>query len=387
MTDGADIAYALRAQALALGFSAVRFTDASLPARHGQDLENFVAAGAHGTMDWMADTLERRKSPQALWPQARSAVVLGLNYTPALSYSADPAYGRISAYARNSDYHDVLKKRLKQLARWMVEKTGEPVKVFVDTAPIMEVPLAAQAGLGWAGRHTNLVSRRFGSWLFLGEILTSLSLPVDPPGKNHCGSCHRCRNACPTGALSTDAEGREGRIDARLCISYLTIEHKDHIPVSLRPSIGARIYGCDDCVAVCPWNIFSSPTQDAAFWPRAELAFPRLADLLQLDDGAFRQIFAASPIKRIGRDRFIRNVLIAAGNSGQPALITRVLPLLDDPAAVVRAMAVWACGRLLSADDFDALRAARIGVETDLVVRQEWQATPADSSHEKLMPE
>ncbi len=372
MTEPRDIAQDLRERALALGFSDVRFTDASLPARHGINLENFVAAGMHGSMEWMAETLERRKSPDALWPEARSAIVLGLNYAPVLKHSSDPRYGRISVYARNGDYHDLIKKRLKHLGRWLVEQTGAPIKVFVDTAPLMEVPLAAQAGLGWAGRHTNLVSRRFGSWLFLGVILTSLPLPVDPPGDNHCGTCRRCRNACPTDALSTGPDGKEGRIDARRCISYLTIEHKGHIPIDLREPIGARIYGCDDCVAVCPWNVFAPRTREEAFWPRAELAFPRLADLLDLDEAAFRQIFAGSPVKRIGRDRFIRNVLIAAANSGDATLLSRVQPLLVDPSEIVRAMAVWACRRLMTLDAFEALRGLHAPAETAPAVRQEW---------------
>ena len=368
----AGFADALRARALDLGFSVVRFTGADLPARHGEALVEYVRKGAHGDMAWMADTLERRKSPRALWPEARSAVVLGMNYAPVLTPPSDPAYGRISVYARNADYHDVLKKRLKQLARWMAEQSGEQVKVFVDTAPLMESPLAAQSGMGWIGRHTNLVSRSFGSWLFLGEVLTTARLPADVPERDHCGSCRRCIDICPTGALDRNTDGAGGRIDARLCVSYLTIEYKGHIPATLRPLISNRIYGCDDCVAVCPWNSFAPPTRDPAFFPRIELAAPRLADLLTLDDDAFRKIFAGSPLKRIGRDRFIRNVLIAAGNSNDGELLPSVRPLLTDPSSLARAMAVWACRRLAPDHDFAILRTIYLDHEPDESVRKEW---------------
>lgn len=374
-----SFADALRSRALDLGFSVVRFTDAALPGRHGEDLADYIREGAHGDMAWMSETLERRKSPRLLWPEARSAVVLGMNYAPVLMTSSDSKRGQISVYARNADYHDVLKKRLKQLARWMAEQSGEQVKIFVDTAPLMESPLAAQSGMGWIGRHTNLVSRTFGSWLFIGEILTTADLPVDEPGRDLCGRCRACTDICPTGALYRSADGNEGRIDARLCVSYLSIEYKGHIPVALRPLIGNRIYGCDECIAVCPWNSFAPPSRDPAFFPRIELTAPRLSDLLALDDAAFRQIFAGSPIKRIGRDRLVRNVLIAAGNANDDGLLSSVCPLLEDSSSLVRAMAVWACSRLMREHDFAALRARCLDQERDEAVREEWIRPPCDT--------
>jgi epoxyqueuosine reductase len=295
-------------------------------------------------MAWMADTAERRRAPRALWPEAESIVVLGASYAPAddpLAPLARRDRGTVSVYARGRDYHDVLKKRLKVLGRWMVETHACEVKVFVDTAPVMEKPLAQRAGIGWQGKHTNLVSRAFGSWLFLAEVFTTLALPPDPPEVDHCGSCDRCRRACPTDALPEPY-----RIDPGRCISYLTIEHKGAIDPALMGRMGNRVYGCDDCLAVCPWNKFAAPAAEAAFLPRAELAGPRLADLADLDDAAFRQVFAGSPIKRTGRDRFVRNVLIAIGNGAGPALAGSARARLGDPSPLVRGAAAWALARL-----------------------------------------
>lgn len=333
---------AIRRKALECGFDAVGFAPAGGEWR--ADLESFVAEGRHGEMGWMAERREQRAAPQGLWPQVRSVIVLGTNYGPALDplgLAGHPGRGVISAYARNKDYHDLVKKRLKALARWMVDSLGGELKVFVDTAPVMEKPLAGQSGLGWRGRHTNVVSRDFGSWLFLGEIYTSLELPPDPPESDHCGRCRACQDACPTGAI----EGF-GRIEPRRCISYLTIEHKGPIPEDLRPLMGNRIYGCDDCLAVCPWNKFATPTRDPDLMPRVELTAPRLGDLAALDDDGFREVFAGSPIKRIGRGRLVRNVLVAIGNSGDPALLSAARARLDDADPAVRDAAAWALARL-----------------------------------------
>jgi len=364
-----DITESIRAQALALGFAEARFASADALPQAAQDLAAYVAAGRHGDMGWMAETLERRSAPQALWPGARSVIVLAENYGPGgrpLETLNHPERGHISVYARGRDYHDTLKKRLKALARWIVETHGCELKVFTDTAPVMEKPLAAAAGLGWQGKHTNLVSRRFGSWLFLGEVFTSLELTPDPRERNSCGVCQSCQINCPTGALAG------GRIDPRRCISYLTIEFKGTIPADLRPLFGNRIYGCDDCLGTCPWNKFAQPTKEPDYLPRAELLAPRLGDLAGLDDAGFREVFAGSPIKRIGRDRLVRNVLIAIGNSGRAELAAVAVRLLDDPAAPVRAMAVWAVRRLLPAAEAQALAAERLAVEDDEQVRAEW---------------
>jgi epoxyqueuosine reductase len=344
--------------------------------RAAKGLRDFLARGYHGDMAWMADTAARRAHPRALWPEVRSIIVLATNYGPARRSSAlehRPERGAISVYAQGRDYHDVIKKRLKHLARDLVARSGAEVKVFVDTAPVMEKPLAQAAGLGWQGKHTNLVSRRFGSWLFLGSIFTTLELAPDPPGKNHCGACRACLDCCPT-----DAFPAPFRLDARRCISYLTIEHKGHIPRGLRPGIGNRIYGCDICLAVCPWNKFAVQASEPAFAPRIELTAPRLADLARLDDAGFRRVFAGSPLKRVGRDRFVRNVLIALGNSADPGAIPVAERLLDDGSALVRAMAVWALSRLLPAADFAALRARRRDSESDAAVRAEWDGAEWD---------
>ena len=344
MTGGAAIADAIRARALELGFDDIGFASAAAPPDWGRDLAEWLSDERAGDMTWMAETRERRTDPTLLWPEARSLIALAVSYAPAgdpLALLAQPERGAISVYARNRDYHDVVKGRLKMLAGWMVARYGGAVKVFVDTAPLMEKPAAAGTRLGWRGRHTNLVSRRLGNWFFLSEILTTLDLPADTPESDHCGTCRACQDACPTGAI----EG-PGRLDPRRCVSYLTIEHKGAIPESLRPAMGNRIYGCDDCLAVCPWNKFARPTRDPAFLPRIELIRPRLEDLAGLDDGEFRQIFAGSPIKRIGRDRFVRNVLTAIGNSGRPDLLAVARRLADDPSPLVRDATGWAIRRL-----------------------------------------
>lgn len=341
-------------------------------------LRAFLAAGRHGTMDWLADTEGRRSSPRSLWPEAGSVVMLGFNYGPEgdpRAATAEREGGAISVYARGRDYHDVLKGRLKTLASRFKARFGGEVKVFVDTAPVMEKPLAAAGGIGWQGKHTNLVSREFGSWLFLGALFTTLDLPRDGAAEDACGSCRACLDACPTAAFPAPYQ-----LDARRCISYLTIEHAGPIPVELRPAIGNRIYGCDDCLAACPWNKFAVAGREAKLAARADLAAPPLADLAALDEEAFRARFSASPIKRIGRDRFVRNVLIAIGNSGSPPLAAAAVALLDDPSAEVRGAAVWAFGRLAPAAAFAARRETRLAAETDASVLAEWNAAPVTTA-------
>jgi epoxyqueuosine reductase len=334
----------IRAKALALGFDAIGFAPAELGAEARTRLRDFVAAGHHGDMGWLAERTEQRSHPQSLWPEARSVICLGLSYAPEgdpLETLGRPDRGNISVYARHRDYHDVVKGMLKHLGQFMVSRFGNAVKVFVDTAPVMEKPLAARAGLGWQGKHTNLVSRAHGSWLFLGEIYTTLDLPADAPHADRCGSCSRCLAACPT-----DAFPAPYRLDATRCISYLTIEHRGPIPHALRPAMGNRIYGCDDCLAVCPWNRFAQTTHHAKLAARADFAAPALADLAALDDAAFRLMFAGSPIKRIGRDRFVRNVLTAIGNSADPSLAPAAARLTADADPVVAEAAAWALERL-----------------------------------------
>jgi epoxyqueuosine reductase len=337
----------LEEQARALGFSAVGVAPAEAAPKSGERLREWLASGAHGDMIWMETTADRRCSPAGLWPQVRSVISLGMSYAPAgdpLALADKAELGRISVYAQGADYHEVIKKGLKALARWLVAEAGCELKVFVDTAPVMEKPLAEAAGLGWQGKHTNLVSRRDGSWLFLGAIYTTLELAPDMPHRVHCGSCSACLAACPTNAFPAPY-----RLDARRCISYLTIEHKGPIPEEFRAAIGNRIYGCDDCLAACPWNSFADTARrNQAFVPRAELAAPKLADLLALDDAAFRKVFAGSPIKRIGRDRMVRNAAIAAGNSGSVALAEPLRRLTADPDPVVAEAARWALERLSS---------------------------------------
>jgi len=361
----------IRAHAFELGFDVCRFAPADLAPEHGERLRAWLQQGAHGDMAWMRETAERRAAPRALWPEAASLVMLGLNYGPEedpLASLTRPDCATISVYARNRDYHDVVKGRLKQLGGFMLARAGAgDAKVFVDTAPVMEKPLAQLAGVGWQGKHTNLVSRDFGSWLFLGAIFTDLSLDPDPPERDHCGSCRKCLDICPTAAFPAPY-----RLDARRCISYLTIEHKGPIPLEFRAKIGNRIYGCDDCLAVCPWNKYASAGREAKLAARAEFAAPPLARLARLDDPAFRALFAGSPIKRVGRDRFLRNVLIAMGNSGRPELAAEAERLIDDAAPIVRGAAVWALGRLARAR-VAALRLQRLAAETDETVRQEWR--------------
>ncbi len=336
----------IMAQALNLGFAVCGFTSAGEDPVRSARLEEWLGEGHHGSMEWMATRLDHRRSPQGLWPEAKSVIALGMSYAPALDplvLEGSDTHARISVYAQGKDYHDVVKKRLKALARWLVETVpGAEVKVFVDTAPVMEKPLGEAAGIGWQGKHTNMVSPTHGSWLFLGAIYTTLDLAPAAPHRDQCGSCRACLESCPT-----DAFPAPYRLDARRCISYLTIEHKGPVPEELRPLLGNRIYGCDDCLAVCPWNKFASAAQAIReFLPRAELVAPRLAELLALDDAGFRALFSGSPIKRIGRDRFVRNCLYAAGNSGNAALITPVAALTDDPDPAVAEAATWALGKL-----------------------------------------
>ena len=365
-----EIRERIREFALAEGFDAVGFCDAALGEEAKQSLAGFIAAGHHGDMGWLAATSGRRGDIARLWPEARSAIVVGQNYGPA----GDPLAGlerrdrgTVSVYARGRDYHDVMKKKLRVVARRVHEALGCEVKLFVDTAPVMEKPLAQRSGIGWQGKHTNLVSRQFGSWLFLGEILTTLELAPDAPETDRCGSCRRCLDICPT-----DAFPAPYRLDATRCISYLTIEHEGHIAAEFRAAIGNRIYGCDDCLAVCPWNKFASLAAEPALFPRMELAAPRLAELAALDDASFRAFFSGSPIKRLGRDRFVRNVVIAIGNSGEPGLAGTAEAALADRSPLVRAMAIWALARLLPLEAFAGLREIHAAGEQDEAVRSEW---------------
>ena len=336
----------LKAKAAELGFAACGICDADAAPQAGERLRAWLAEGHHGDMLWMEARADQRASPKELWPEVRSVIALGMSYAPAsnpMALAAQPERGRVSVYAQGRDYHDVVKSALKALARWMVEQEGMgALKVFVDTAPVMEKPLAAAAGIGWQGKHTNVISRSHGNWLFLGAIYVDATLTPDAPAQDRCGSCSACQSACPT-----DAFPAPYRLDARRCISYLTIEHKGPIPEELRPAIGNHVYGCDDCLAVCPWNKFAQAAQaHRAFLPRAELAAPRLDDLLRLDDASFREIFSGSPIKRIGRGRMVRNAAIAAGNSGNKALAPALLALQEDEDPVVQDAVRWALSRL-----------------------------------------
>ncbi|MBX3529574.1 MAG: tRNA epoxyqueuosine(34) reductase QueG [Rhizobiaceae bacterium] len=379
---GADGADKLRKNidrwAAELGFDAVGVAaPGSVPQAAGR-LHEFVALGRHATMEWMAETAERRGSPLTLWGEVRSVIMLGVNYGPdedPLELLKQRDRAAISVYAKNRDYHDVIKGRLKELAQKIAAASGADVKVFVDTAPVMEKPLAGAAGLGWQGRHTNLVSRHFGSWLFLGSVFTTAELEPDAPEVDHCGSCRACLDICPTQAFPAPYQ-----IDARRCISYLTIEHKGPIPREFRAAMGNRIYGCDDCLAVCPWNKFAERAAEAKFHAREELRAPKLAELLALDDAAFRALFSGSPVKRIGRDRFVRNVLIAAGNSGSSDLVEPAKRLFDDASPLVRGAVVWALSRLLSAADLAALGRERRAVEMDAEVLDEWRAALAENA-------
>ncbi len=365
---------ALQSKAQSLGFDGLRITSADSIPGVEDNLRAHLERGYHGTMRWMSETADRRASPRSLWPDARSVVMLAMNYGPddapenhPLAHLDNPESGGISIYARHRDYHDVIKGRLKQLAGFLVARAGGDVKVFVDTAPVMEKPLGAAAGLGWQGKHTNLVSRDLGSWFFLGSIFTTLDLPPSGGETDHCGSCRACLESCPTDAFPAPYQ-----LDARRCISYLTIEHPGPIPAEFRKAMGNRIYGCDDCLAACPWNKFAGAASEAKLVARQELNNPRLADLLDLDDAEFRRLFSGSPIKRIGRDRFMRNVLIAAGNSGQNALLTKVSRLMDDPDPSVRGAAVWAYRQLASDAEVSSRRHAASETETDGSVLSEW---------------
>ena len=335
----------LKERAAAEGFVALGIAPGKLAPKAGERLRQWLADGRHGEMLWMESRADQRASPDALWPEVKSVIMLGMSYAPAhdpMALATHPDRARISVYAQGRDYHDVVKGALKRLAGWLAHEAGAGVKVFVDTAPVMEKTLAEAAGLGWQGKHSNVVSREHGSWLFLGAIYTTAELAPDVPGADNCGSCRACQEICPTNAFPAPYQ-----VDARRCISYLTIEHKGPIPLELRPLIGNHIYGCDDCLAVCPWNKFAtSAAANKAFLPRAELVAPRLADLLALDDAAFRALFSGSPIKRIGRDRFVRNVAIAAGNSGDSELGETLTALLDDESNVVRDAAEWAIDEL-----------------------------------------
>ncbi|ARP62619.1 tRNA epoxyqueuosine(34) reductase QueG [Mesorhizobium sp. WSM1497] len=370
-SDAAKLRALIDAEAQRAGFDAVAVTSPDAIPLAPARLAEFVADGFHGSMDWIAETLQRRSEPTALWPQVRSIVVLAMNYGPdhdLREVLAKRDRGAISVYAQNRDYHDVMKGRLKEIAGKLVARAGGDVKVFVDTAPVMEKPLAEAAGLGWQGKHTNLVSREHGSWLFLGTIFTTAELVPDRAEIDHCGSCRACLDACPT-----DAFPAPYRLDARRCISYLTIENKGPIPHEFREKIGNRIYGCDDCLAACPWNKFARAASEAKLAARDDLREPPLADLLGLDDAAFRAFFSGSPIKRIGRDRFIRNVLIAAGNSGEASLSGAVLALLGDPSPLVRGAAIWALARLVPDAEYSERAALGLKTESDEAVRDEWR--------------
>ena len=357
-------------EAKAVGFDAVAFTGPDASPQAPQRLRQYIADGHHADMLWMEETEERRANPSVLWPEVRSIMVLAMNYGPdsnPLSILEHKDRAAISVYAQNRDYHDIIKGKLKHIASRFAARAGQDVKVFVDTAPVMEKPLAQAAGLGWQGKHTNLVSRELGSWLFLGSIFTTAEIPPDEPDRDHCGSCRACLDACPTKAFPSPY-----RIDAGRCISYLTIENKGPIPHEFRKAMGNRIYGCDDCLSVCPWNKFAQATSEMKLKARDDLKAPKLADFLALDDPAFRTLFSGSPVKRIGRDRFLRNVLIATGNSEDQTLVPQVESLLEDPAPVVRGAAVWALKQLVSTDRFKISQKRLASREEDATVRAEW---------------
>ena len=361
---------AIRERALQLGFDAVGFCLPEAAAEAGARLKDFIAQGRHGDMIWLEEKSGRRAQPNALWPEARSVIVCAMNYGPdgePLEILQERAKGAISVYARARDYHDVLKGKLKILAGEIAQGAGAEVKVFVDTAPVMEKPLAQAARLGWQGKHTNLVSREFGSWLFLGSIFTTLELPADEAESDHCGQCRACLDICPTNAFPAPYQ-----LDARRCISYLTIEHKGHIGREFRAAIGNRIYGCDDCLAVCPWNKFATRASETKFQAREALRAPELAALAALDDAGFRALFSGSAVKRLGRECFVRNVLIAIGNSGETKLAACAEALTDDASTLVRAMAAWALKRLLAPQEFKRRAAKQLVKESDDGVRAEW---------------
>jgi epoxyqueuosine reductase len=375
-SDPTELKTALANEARALGFDCIGITEPGTIESAGKHFLEFIASGGHGDMDWLAAQPERRVDPRGLWQDVRSVIMLGVNYGPdqdPLAILQQRTRAAISVYAQGDDYHDLIKKRLKALARWLVatatrEVTPCEVKVFVDTAAVMEKPLAQAAHLGWQGKHTNLVSREFGSWLFLGAIYTTLELPRDDSEIDHCGSCRACLDICPTGAFPAPY-----KLDARRCISYLTIENKGPIPREFRKGIGNRIYGCDDCLAVCPWNKFAQEGRETKLAARDALRAPGLGELARLDDASFRALFTKSPVKRIGRERFLRNVLIAIGNSGDATLVDEARRLLEDENALVRGAAVWALRQLLSRDEFEAIKMDAIAGESDESVREEWR--------------
>jgi epoxyqueuosine reductase len=377
LIEPTDLKEALAREALALGFDAIGVTDPAAIGDAEKHFHAFLESGGHGDMDWLAAHPERRADPRVLWPEVRSIIMLGVNYGPdenPLAILQQRSRGAISVYAQGDDYHELIKKRLKALARWLIATSGGEVKVFVDTAAVMEKPLAQAAGLGWQGKHTNLVSREFGSWLFLGAIFTTLDLPRDVADTDHCGSCRACLDVCPTGAFPAPY-----RLDARRCISYLTIESKGPIPREFRKAIGNRIYGCDDCLAVCPWNKFAQTGRETKLAARENLRAPDLAELARLDDFGFRALFAKSAVKRIGRDRFIRNVLIAIGNSGDVGLAKEAERRLGDDSALVRGAAVWALSQLMGRNEFESLAANATSHEVDDSVRSEWGFAIQDS--------
>jgi epoxyqueuosine reductase len=358
----------VKREALALGFDAVGIASACAPWPNGAWLQEFLEAGRHGDMDWMAQ--DRRAHPQALWADAKSAIIVGQSYAPeddSLALLQDKRRGLVSAYAARRDYHDVIKGKLKQLGQWLARASGAEVKVFVDTAPLMEKPLAQRAGLGWQGKHTNLVSREHGSWLFLGAILTAAELEADAPEPDHCGTCQACLDICPTNAFPAPYQ-----LDARRCLAYLTIEHKGQIPPEFREAVGNRIFGCDDCLAVCPWNKFAQAARETRVATRADLRHAPLRELAALDDAAFRTRFAGTPVKRTGRDRFVRNVVCAIGNSGDAALAPAAEKLLEDASPLVRGMAVWALRRLLDESALARLKFKYAAQESDVGVAEEW---------------
>ena len=370
LSEPADLRAAIAREAQTFGFDAFGIVAPDAIPNALPRLQEFLSDGAHGDMEWLAANPERRADPRTLWGDVRSIVMLGVNYGPdedPLQILKQREAGAISTYAKGDDYHELIKGRLKALARWMVANAGGDVKVFVDTAAVMEKPLSEAAGLGWQGKHTNLVSREFGSWLFLGSIFTTLDLPRDARDENHCGSCSACLDACPTDAFPSPY-----RLDARRCISYLTIEHKGPIPREFRQAIGNRIYGCDDCLAVCPWNKFAQAGREMKLRAREELRAPTLADLSHLDDAAFRALFSKSPVKRIGRDRFTRNVLIAIGNSGDAGLAQHAQRLLEDESPLVRGAAAWALSQLMPHDAFGDICRSHLAREADPAVREEF---------------
>jgi len=367
----ASLEQQLKDMAHSVGFEVTRITEPYGLEKAAEELDYFIDQGRHGEMAWMKEKQDRRSDPRTLWPDVNSIIMLGMNYGPdhdPMDILGHSDRGGISVYAQGTDYHNIIKKKLKQIARWFHQTTGAEVKVFVDTAPVMEKPLAEKAGIGWQGKHTNLVSRDLGSWLFLGSIFTTAKLAYDHEEKDHCGSCQNCLDICPTNAFPAPYQ-----LDARRCISYLTIEYKGHIDLEFRKAMGNRIYGCDDCLSVCPWNKFARTANEAGYFPRPELYYPTIKDMLDLSDSDFRQVFTASPIKRIGRDYFIRNLLIAAGNSGTPELLPAIIEKLSEPAAVIRAMAVWAIGELASDTECRQLKEQYLPSEMDPDVIREWR--------------